>query len=415
MEVRKYPAPAPPNPAVEALVKTMADPNWQTKMDLVEFEKTIAWLGGLSRWFSSQPATSRRSIFKKSKIFHFERGQSVFRQGDPPDYFYILISGQVDIHILSIDPHTHKNTSKFMSSIFPGDHFGDSSIIAKCPRTASCIAMQHTLCLGLSREYFVKTFQVSNEEIEWWKANVVGVDELPYSDLNRFAKSSTLQKFNLGTSFAIGGLKHLMFIRSGRAELGVRHPDIGIKTLGELKVGDCFGEAGMFNLNQSSWVVTATGEGPLMVLAVPHEMMWEFPSLHDRLKRLAVARQNYLEDKSIKQPSALRVSRRPSFPWIGASYSLPFLIPCASGWLPPLPYVWRSVSLPSIAPNRSTSPASRCLSEFFVAFSAPSIPLDTLHDSNCPLDLHLCPCLLPLVPNPSFSIFIPSKCDPTLR
>ncbi|KAK3240432.1 hypothetical protein CYMTET_49725 [Cymbomonas tetramitiformis] len=94
MGVTQYEAPSRSIPAVEALAKKMTDPNWQTKMDLVEFERIIEWLGGLSTWFLSQPATSRRAIFKKSKLIHFERGQSVFRQGDPSDYFYILISGQ---------------------------------------------------------------------------------------------------------------------------------------------------------------------------------------------------------------------------------------------------------------------------------------------------------------------------------
>ncbi|KAK3260385.1 hypothetical protein CYMTET_30652, partial [Cymbomonas tetramitiformis] len=235
----------------------------------------------------------------------------------------------VDIQLMSIDPHTHKSTSKFMTSIHPGDHFGDSSIIAKCPRTASCIATKRSLCLALGKEHFVKTFQVSTEEIEWWKTNVVAVQELAHPELNRFVKSSTLQRFDLGTSFAIGGLNHLMFIRSGRcafaslrlppasplhpvrhprAELGVQHLDIGIKTLAELNVGDCFGEAGMFSLNQSSWMVTATGREPLVVLAIPYQVMREFPRLADRLKRLAVARQHYLDDRSMKQPIILQRS-----------------------------------------------------------------------------------------------------------
>lgn len=80
----------------------------------------------------------------------YESGEIIFNEGDMGDKFYIIEYGQVSI--------THEVNGKSMelSRRGPGEYFGEIALLHKRPRTATVLALQDSVLLGLRGEYFLK-------------------------------------------------------------------------------------------------------------------------------------------------------------------------------------------------------------------------------------------------------------------
>jgi len=72
----------------------------------------------------------------------------LFRENDPGDAFYIILSGSVEVFVEAIDKHlTHLNAGKF---------FGELSLMLGIPRTASVRALEETVLFAINRQGFQK-------------------------------------------------------------------------------------------------------------------------------------------------------------------------------------------------------------------------------------------------------------------
>jgi F420-non-reducing hydrogenase small subunit len=80
----------------------------------------------------------------------FEPGQSIFRQGDPGDAMYILLSGSVEI---GSGPGPDKYV---LLRLGPGDFFGEAEVITGLPRTGSATALQRTEVMRIDRDEFTE-------------------------------------------------------------------------------------------------------------------------------------------------------------------------------------------------------------------------------------------------------------------
>ena len=73
-------------------------------------------------------------------------GETVVKQGDMPDRFYVILAGDCEVAQGGRQPagccHAHHR------------HFGETGLLAGVPRTASVIATSETQLLGLSRAAF---------------------------------------------------------------------------------------------------------------------------------------------------------------------------------------------------------------------------------------------------------------------
>lgn len=52
-------------------------------------------------FFRKLPHSLRRSVYKACRVEECEKGETLFKQGDPGDRFYIIISGLVNINVSS--------------------------------------------------------------------------------------------------------------------------------------------------------------------------------------------------------------------------------------------------------------------------------------------------------------------------
>jgi CRP-like cAMP-binding protein len=72
-------------------------------------------------------------------------GETVFRQGDHGDRFYIVEDGRVEI---SID-------GEKVADAWPGEAFGEIALLRDIPRTATVTSVDDTKLLALERDEFI--------------------------------------------------------------------------------------------------------------------------------------------------------------------------------------------------------------------------------------------------------------------
>lgn len=77
-------------------------------------------------------------------------GDMVFRQGEPGGKLYVIQEGEIEI------AHGDGKDRIVLAHLFPGQFFGELSLLDGAPRSATACAMTDTRLLALSREDFVE-------------------------------------------------------------------------------------------------------------------------------------------------------------------------------------------------------------------------------------------------------------------
>jgi CRP-like cAMP-binding protein len=103
----------------------------------------------------------------------FAAGAVIIRQGEAGDYFYIIESGTVSVHIdksTKPDAGTRRATAikkdTQINTLSAGAFFGQKALLSEDTRNASIVAIEPTLCLTLGREDFVTMLGSVSELLE---------------------------------------------------------------------------------------------------------------------------------------------------------------------------------------------------------------------------------------------------------
>jgi diguanylate cyclase (GGDEF)-like protein len=94
--------------------------------------------------FSSLSELEYNAITAFLERVHIEKSGVVFREGDLGSEMYILLSGKLSAYVSQSD-----GTQRWMFEIKPGDFFGEMSIIANEPRSATLTAKEDTEIMAL--------------------------------------------------------------------------------------------------------------------------------------------------------------------------------------------------------------------------------------------------------------------------
>ncbi|MDO8940077.1 MAG: cyclic nucleotide-binding domain-containing protein [Methylicorpusculum sp.] len=81
----------------------------------------------------------------------FEKGETILRQGDPGDYYYLIKSGQC---LLTRKPSEHAKEIK-LALLRDSDTFGEDSILSEKPRNVTVTALTKLSLLRLSKDNFI--------------------------------------------------------------------------------------------------------------------------------------------------------------------------------------------------------------------------------------------------------------------
>ena len=93
---------------------------------------------------------------KKLQTIKYSAGQMVFEQGDAPDRFYIISSGEVEVIRRRRD-----GSEKILTVLHPGDYFGEIGLLTEARRNASIRAKTDAELLAMSWDDFRKIIESS--------------------------------------------------------------------------------------------------------------------------------------------------------------------------------------------------------------------------------------------------------------
>ncbi len=115
------------------------------------FKKNTSTIEDEIEILSSVPifdSLSRRQKIKLQSIMYvrnYAKGKVVFRQDDPGVGMYIVKEGEVEV----FTENTENLTCYKISILNKGDFFGETSLLNESPRSATIIASQQSILLGL--------------------------------------------------------------------------------------------------------------------------------------------------------------------------------------------------------------------------------------------------------------------------
>jgi MFS family permease len=112
--------------------------------------ETVVPAGRLQRlrqvsFLSLLPESTLEQLAKTVVEEPMSTGDEVVRQGEPGDRFYLIESGSVDVFV----------DGERVTSLGPGEYFGEIALLRDMPRTATVRAREDGLLLTLSHEAFV--------------------------------------------------------------------------------------------------------------------------------------------------------------------------------------------------------------------------------------------------------------------
>lgn len=90
----------------------------------------------------------------------FEPGETIIRQGNTGDHFYIIAEG--DVGVFRTDEHGKESK---LTVLHQGAYFGEKALLKEDVRQASCVAESKVTCLTLGREDFIDMMGTVDEII----------------------------------------------------------------------------------------------------------------------------------------------------------------------------------------------------------------------------------------------------------
>ncbi len=81
----------------------------------------------------------------------YKKKETIFSEGEPPDWFYIVSSGKVKITKIS-----HEGKEIILEVISPTDIFGGVAVLKNFPYPANAVAMEDTEALKISRKNLMR-------------------------------------------------------------------------------------------------------------------------------------------------------------------------------------------------------------------------------------------------------------------
>lgn len=93
----------------------------------------------------------------------FREGEVIFSEGDPGDHCYRIISGKVEIR-LNVRGVLKRGQKDVLGTCGAGEFFGDMSVMAGGPRSASAVAVEPTRCTAYTAEEILDTLQNEPQE-----------------------------------------------------------------------------------------------------------------------------------------------------------------------------------------------------------------------------------------------------------
>ncbi|TAL09646.1 MAG: diguanylate cyclase [Nitrospirae bacterium] len=90
----------------------------------------------------------------------FTAGNVVIHQGEPTDSLYVVLSGQMRVVQSTVESPV---SGQVLAEVGYGEIFGEMGVLTEQPRSATVVAVEHTRCLALAPDDFMKVLQRTPE------------------------------------------------------------------------------------------------------------------------------------------------------------------------------------------------------------------------------------------------------------
>lgn len=94
----------------------------------------------------------RRGLARRMRSVQYGAGETVVKQGEQGETFYIVAEGEVNVRVRGQDGMDRK-----LATLHRGNFFGEMSLLTGDPRSATIVAKTDTLLLAIEREGFRET------------------------------------------------------------------------------------------------------------------------------------------------------------------------------------------------------------------------------------------------------------------
>jgi CRP-like cAMP-binding protein len=116
-------------------------------------ESSYNWMTHLleSKIFSSIPPENIQKIFALFEEVNVRENESIIKQGEPGDFYYIIQAGKFDV-----TRHLEKQNKTFkLATLQEGDGFGEEALLGDAPRNASVTATTTGILMRITKDAFL--------------------------------------------------------------------------------------------------------------------------------------------------------------------------------------------------------------------------------------------------------------------
>lgn len=130
----------------------------------------------------------------------FQQNEYICYEGQPGNEMYIILKGSVGVYVSSaIDTLTE------VSRIMAGDFFGEMSIFDNLPRSASCIALEDSICVAINKDkltdLFVNCPEMAVKLVEKMSGRIRRLNNELYKT-ERFVQNTKVPKFAIPAQYS---------------------------------------------------------------------------------------------------------------------------------------------------------------------------------------------------------------------
>ena len=116
--------------------------------DLYKSDPEKSFIINFAPLFANFSLSEKKLIMEKSKLVEYKKGEIIYKQLDPPDAFYCMISGRVRIYIVS---EGKEETLEYLNC---GKYFGIISLLTGNAHSVNAVAANDSKALRIDKEDF---------------------------------------------------------------------------------------------------------------------------------------------------------------------------------------------------------------------------------------------------------------------
>lgn len=152
----------------------------------------------------------------QTKQFHIE--DAICQEGHPGNEMYIILKGSVGVFVTNAIGMLNQ-----VATIGVGDFFGEMAIFDDFPRSATCIALEDTIVVAVTKdnleEFLERCPEIAGQMLERMSGRIRKLDDELYRN-NRFVKNRHVPKFMIPVEFREG---HSVRAKKPKEELLIQY------------------------------------------------------------------------------------------------------------------------------------------------------------------------------------------------